>query len=149
MKASLVNQVAKFFKFVGPETITEQKLLQECKEVAASSWNSHARAFSSLHPVASAHEATIKQLKFLLASAPMMEMPSAALEARAAVGASIAPFAYIHPKTMAKITFEPVKGSFMIFPGSPTKWVLTSLMPERRVIFSPLAIPGLEKILAE
>jgi len=106
-------------------------------------------AFSCLHPVASAHESTIKQLKFLLASAPMIDVPADPRAAREWTKRVSTPFAYIHPKTMAKITFEPVKGSFMIFPGSPTKWVLTSLMPERRVIFSPLAIPGLEKILAE
>jgi hypothetical protein len=107
------------------------------------------RAFSSLNPVASAHESTIKQLKFLLASAPMVNVPTNVLEARQWVRTARSLFAYIHPMTMAKITFDPIKGSFMVFPGSPTKWVLTSLMPERRVIFSPLAIPGLEKILAE
>lgn len=106
------------------------------------------QSFSSLNPVGSAYEATIKQLKFLLACAPMIDVPVDTFQARQWVRRASGPFAYIHPKTMAKITFEPVKGSFMVFPGSPTKWVLTSLMPERRVIFSPLAIPGLEKILA-
>ncbi len=105
--------------------------------------------FSSLNPVASAHESTIKQLKFLLAGAPMIDVPETAVEAREWARRARSPFAYIHPKTMAKITFEPVKGAFIILRGAATKWVLTSLMPERRVIFSPLAIPGLEKILAE
>jgi hypothetical protein len=67
--------------------------------------------------------------------------------------ASRAPFAYIHPITFAGILFfmrytSGPELSVTIFPGSPTKWVVTSLMPTGRVIYSPLQIPGIEKILA-
>ena len=103
----------------------------------------------TLNPVGSALEPQISQLKFLLASAPMIDAPNKS-EARERLQASRSPFAYIHPKTMAGLSLSahPIRG-FMVFPGSPTKWVLTSLMPEGRVIYSPLPIPGLEKILAQ
>jgi hypothetical protein len=108
-------------------------------------------AFSSLQPVAdalAAAHAEIRQLKFLLASAPMIDAPHP-LNARAVFTNHRVPFAYIHPKTMAQ--YNDVMGrrihGMTIFPGSPTKWVLLSTMPEGRVIYSPLPIPGLEKIL--
>ena len=104
-----------------------------------------ANAHSDALPAA---QAEIKQLKFLLASAPMIEVPVSPTEAREFASRAGSRFAYIHPHTMAKITFEPVRGHFMILGRSKTKWVLTSLMPKERVIFSPLAIPGIEKILA-
>jgi hypothetical protein len=145
---------------------SEQKLLADCQASAARNWDGTsvarpryeanvviagpARAFSSLSPVSSALEDTIKQLKFLLASAPMINVPESPTEAREWVRRAGTAFAYIHPATMAKITFESLSHkSFMVFGKGPTKWVLTSLMPKERVIFSPLAIPGLEKILAE
>jgi hypothetical protein len=94
--------------------------------------------------------AEIRQLKFLLASAPMIDVPPNTLEARTFTQRVVStPFAYIHPKTMAKLTFEPLRRSFIVFPGSKTKWVLTSLMPEGRVLFSPVPMPGIEKILAQ
>jgi hypothetical protein len=109
-------------------------------------------AFSSLQPVAEAFAASraeIAQLKFLLASAPMIDAPSDLIRLQCLR----VPFAYVHPKTMAgmlpKMYSTRSPRGFMIFPGSPTKWVLVSLMPEGRVIFSPLPIPGLEKILAQ
>jgi hypothetical protein len=105
----------------------------------------------SLSPVAdalAAAHAEIAQLKFLLASAPMIEIPAGFIHAREFVKRAGATFAYVNPRTMAMITYEPLQKYFMVFPGSKTKWVLTSLMPEQRVIFTPLAIPGLEKILA-
>jgi hypothetical protein len=94
-------------------------------------------------------KAEITQLRFLLNSAPMMDAPTE----RERILASRSPFAYVHPKTFAsmlqKARISGPARSFNIFPGSPTKWVLTSCMPEGRVIYSPLAIPGLEKILGK
>jgi len=121
-----------------------------------SGWKSERPLFvpsGSLSPVsdalAAAH-AEITQLKFLLASAPMIDAPKP-LDAAGWFRRSVTSFGYIHPRTMAQ--YRSSTGSilhgFMILPGSPTKWILTSLMPEGRVIFSPLAIPGLEKILAD
>lgn len=93
-----------------------------------------------------AQRTEINQLKFLLASAPMIDAPNERI--RYACGVS--PFAYIHPKTIAKYAMSAVPQSVWLkFPGSPTKWILTSLMPEDRVIYSPLPMPGLEKRLLE
>jgi hypothetical protein len=105
-----------------------------------------------LNPVGSALEAQISQLKFLLASAPMIDVPTG-YDTAQRLQKLVSPFAYIHPKTMATMLVDarstrPIR-SFMVFTGSPTKWVLLSTMPVGRVIFSPLPVPGLEKILAE
>lgn len=105
------------------------------------------KAFSSLQPVSdaltSAH-AEISQLKFLLASAPMMDAPDGDFD----MSRINVPFVYIHPKTLAKL--ETTCGKLPVrVRGAKTKWVPISLMPEGRVIYSPLPIPGLEKILAE
>jgi hypothetical protein len=106
-------------------------------------------AVCCLNPVSAAHESQIKQLKFLLASAPMIDAPSD----HSRLSASKSPFAYVHPKTMAQMLrtmrLQGFGRSFLVFPGSPTKWVAVSSMPEGRVIYSPLPIPGLEKILAQ
>jgi hypothetical protein len=116
------------------------------------------QSFSSLSPVAdaldAAHEnlaaqaAEIRQLKFLLASAPMIDAPILQF-AHVVATTSKSPFAYINPKTMAKLFPSASSRFFYVFPGSPTKWVLLSTMPEGRVIYSLFPIPGLEKILAQ
>jgi hypothetical protein len=94
-------------------------------------------------------QSEIAQLKFLLACAPMIEIPADDFSTKEFPMRVTTPFAYIHPKTMARMTFQPVLRHCIMFPRTQTKWVLTSLMPEGRVICSPLPIPGLEKILAE
>jgi hypothetical protein len=105
---------------------------------------------NTLNPVGSALEAEIKQLKFLLASAPMMDAPTIydSQEWFKRVSTS---FGYMHPVTMAQYSnpMDKVRHGMIIISGSPTKWVMTSLMPKGRVILSPLPIPGLEKILAD
>jgi hypothetical protein len=90
-------------------------------------------------------KAQIAQLKFLLASAPMIDAP----KDRFALMSVTSPFAYIHPKTLSKVlpSHLQVTRSFFVFPGSHTKWVLMSTMPEGRVIYSPLPVPGIERIL--
>lgn len=121
--------------------------------IDSTGWKSKQPLFvpaGSLSPVgdalAAAH-AEIKQLKFLLASAPMIDVPTHdSMEFLRRAGAR---FGYIHPKTMAKISFQPVLHYTIMFPGSKTLWVLTSLMPEGRVLFSSIALPGIEKILAK
>lgn len=94
--------------------------------------------------------ATVDQLKFLLAVAPTIDAPNPR-DARSVFLGSRSPFAYIHPKTMAQYgtALDKVPHGVVVKPGSPTRWVLLSLVPEGRVIYSSLAIPGLEKILAQ
>lgn len=94
---------------------------------------------TTLNPVGSALETTIKQLKILLANAPLMNAPDGDFDMRR-INIS---FVYIHPKTLAQIQARcgelsgPVRGK--------TTWVPISLMPEGRVIYSALPIPGLEQ----
>jgi hypothetical protein len=88
------------------------------------------------------------QIMFLLNQAPMMDMIPVD---RAAV--ACAPFAYVHPKTLAKASGNAActlnhGRQYFVFLGSPTKWIVTSWMPEGRVIFTPNPMPGIEKILA-
>lgn len=89
----------------------------------------------------------VNQLRFLLESAPMIDAPTSG---PAFIAAIRSPFAYIHPKTLAKFaTGANVQKAWLNFPGSPTKWISTSFMPEGRVIYSPLPMPGLENRLIE
>jgi hypothetical protein len=90
----------------------------------------------------------IKQLSFLLEQAPMMDVAQFSDFTR--LQDSRAPYAYIHPSTFAQITNGrvPVKGAVTVIPRSPTRWVVTSLMPVGRVIFTPNAMPFIEKIVA-
>jgi hypothetical protein len=84
----------------------------------------------------------VSQLKFLLSQAPMHMAP----EDRFRATQSSAPFAYIHPKTFVQYQERPVRAYGKVV-GSKTKWVMTSLMPEGHVIYSPNPIPGIEKLL--
>lgn len=91
-------------------------------------------------------KATINVLEFLLSQAPMIDAPTSLFQAEHAVKK----FAYIHPKTLAKIMMNtfPNKAPYVILYPSPTRWVCTTLMPEGRVIYSSNTVPGLEKTLA-
>jgi hypothetical protein len=88
------------------------------------------------------------QLRFLLSQAPMIDAPTDRFNA----GRAVTNFAYIHPKTLAKVAGGDctIRHStpYVILPPSSTKWVSTSLMPEGRVIYTPNSLPGLTKILA-
>lgn len=63
---------------------------------------------------------------------------------------TLAPYAYIHPITFASISNGrvPVTQGYILVPHSPTKWIVTTLMPVGRVIFSPNAMPFTGKIQA-
>jgi hypothetical protein len=93
--------------------------------------------------------ARVQQLSFLLSCAPMMGMfqPKNS-ESLVRLAASRSPFAYVHPKTLAPFTWGLPPARWYKFPGSPTVWIPVSYMPEGRVIYSPLQIPGLEKMSA-
>ena len=81
--------------------------------------------------------AVIRQLKFLLANAPMMNAPDKYL-ASDWFRRVTTPFGYIHPKTMGQFRSESLtpRGVWLGFAGSPTKWVLTSLMPEGTILLT-------------
>lgn len=95
-------------------------------------------------------QSEIKQLKFLLSQSPMIDFqpdPERFTTSRTL-------YAYVHPITLAKASSSASCAvghgrGYIRFPGSPTKWILTSLMPQNRVIYSPNPIPGIEKILAK
>ena len=103
----------------------------------------------SLYPKTNpVHRVIAQQISFLLSQAPMLDAPDG-LE-RAAH--SVTKFAYVHPRTFAKFTrgaYSPLTSApYVRIRPSGTKWVLTTMMPEDRVIYTPNPIPGLEKILA-
>lgn len=90
----------------------------------------------------------IKQLKFLLSQAPMIDAP----KTLGAAAHSVTKFAYVHPKTFAKFAQNPPATQDMHTPAthfyirpSSTKWFVTTLMPEDVVIYTPNAMPGIEK----
>lgn len=122
---------------------TEQ--LERCANLWADRERNMVQAFSDARNY---YTSEISQLKFLLESAPMIDAPVD----KFAVMAVRSPFAYIHPKTLAKYsTTQNISRPDLVyarFAPSPTKWVLTHLMPEGRVIYSPNPLPGLENLLA-
>ena len=78
------------------------------------------------------------QLKFLLESAPMIDMNPEYFKR------AVTKFAYISPKTM--IALQPDTAcNYVSFPPAPTMWLLLPLMPEGRVIFSQTKPPHLER----
>lgn len=93
----------------------------------------------------------VKQLRFLLSQAPMLDAPLDAFSA----GRAVTKFAYIHPKTFSKFYFVPIVlfpktrafPAYVLVPPSPTRWVVTTLMPEGRVLYTPNALPGIEKLI--
>ena len=90
--------------------------------------------------------AEISQLKFLLSQALMIDAPHDAWTA----GRSVTKFAYAHPKTLARLGANLRSGAaYVVFAPSVTKWIPTSLMPEERVIYTPNALPGIEKRLGK
>jgi hypothetical protein len=95
-------------------------------------------------PTESILASTVAQLKFLLSQAPMIDAPTD----MARIVASKSPYAYVHPKTLAKFVKVCIHKPMVQFLPSPTRYVVTSLMPEGRIIYTPNPIPGLEKILA-
>src|ERR1035437_8324776 len=82
----------------------------------------------------------VRRVEFLLSQAPLQHAPTDYNRASCAV----TKYAYVHPMTWQKFT-----GDYSATPQvkrismSPTKWVLTFLMPEGTVIYSPNAMPGL------
>lgn len=104
--------------------------------------------FQKVSETIAALQAEVKQLKFILNQAPMIDAPRGDDRAvRVVLNKSRSPFAYIHPKTMASFSWGQAPNRIYVFPGSPTKWVLCSAVPEGRVLYSPLQIPGLERLL--
>jgi len=84
----------------------------------------------------------LSQLRFLLSQAPMIDAPVDVDRLRAAR----TPYAFVHPKTWARLwpltgrrDPSPVGGTTE---GSPTRWTVTTLMPEDRVIYSTQPLPG-------
>jgi hypothetical protein len=70
------------------------------------------------------------QKQFLIDQAPMRDVPS--FLPISPVGTK---YAYIHPKTLRKL------GGYPSLP-----WVCTEFMPEGCVIYSPNAMPGVERL---
>lgn len=85
---------------------------------------------------------TIAQLSFLLSAAPMIDMFPYDWTGQTRMATVQSPFAYVHPKTLAPFVQGNPPSRWYSFPGSRTKWIPMSSMPEGRVIFSPSSIPG-------
>ena len=94
---------------------------------------------NTLNPVASALEAQIEQLKFLLAVSPMMNAPEGDFDMRRIQ----VPFVYINPKTLTELQARcgQLSGSVR----GATQWIPLSGMPEGRVIYAYSQPPWLEK----
>jgi hypothetical protein len=89
----------------------------------------------------------IDQLKFLLSQAPMMDA-SQFFNDFSRLQASRAPYAYVHPSTFAQMTNGRVPTGSDTIPRSPTRWIVSTLMPVGLILFSPNAMPFTGKIKA-
>ena len=91
------------------------------------------------------------QFEFLLSQAPMIDAPTD----KARLEASRTAYAYISPETFrsfAKFSSEAQCAishgrSWFTAPSSPTRYVITKLMPDSRIIYSSNPIPVIEKFL--
>lgn len=90
-------------------------------------------------------DSKIEQLSFLLSQAPMRVAPVDLREA----AHSVTKYAYINRLTFrAAVRCVPISDCerwYTIAP-SPTKWVLTDLLPLNTVIYTPNAMPGMSNI---
>lgn len=80
-------------------------------------------------------EATVRAQRFLLEQAPMIQPEH--------VGRAGVAYAYVNPQTWTKHTSTSVPTPpWTRFGKGTTLWVITDLMPEDRVIYSPNCMPG-------
>lgn len=77
-----------------------------------------------------------EQLRFLLSQAPLMDAPKSD---RDFMNLRVK-FAYIHPKTATKV--PAILVSIRQEKNPNGQWILTELMPEGGVIYSPNPMPG-------
>ena len=95
----------------------------------------------------------IKQLRFIVDQAPMMNAPEG-LDALSRLNNSVIPYIYINPKTWEAITISlfstgtarPKYPYYRISRRCPTRFVPTDLIPEGRMLCTPNKIPGIEGI---
>lgn len=104
--------------------------------------------WSGTHPDHVTSDVMVKQLSFLLEQAPMLDAEP--IDLRRMKG-MVTSYAYVHPVTFSKMTDGKTSiaaTGFTTITPSPTKWVVTSLMPKGRIILTPNAMPFLEKVTA-
>ena len=82
---------------------------------------------------------------FLLSQAPMLEVPAHDSSFARRV---TTPFAYIHPETIKPLLqgYVSPEAKYALVPPSPSKWIITELMPKGSIILSPNPAPGLEAL---
>ena len=106
------------------------------------------RDWSGSSPAHVSSKVVENQLRFLLSQAPMIDAPADLFNA----GRAVTKFAYVHPKTFAAFTkgaYAPKSSApYVQISPSRTKWVITTLMPEKVVIYTSNPLPGIEKLLA-
>ena len=106
------------------------------------------RDWSGSSPAHVSSKVVENQLRFLLSQAPMIDAPADLFNA----GRAVTKFAYVHPKTFAAFTkgaYAPKSSApYVQISPSRTKWVMTTLMPEKVVIYTSNPLPGIEKLLA-
>ena len=81
------------------------------------------------------------QSQFLLESAPMIQAPERSEALRFSAPSS--PYGFINSRTLVAFSGFIPEGKYWTFPGSPTKWLSTPLMPEGRILMTRLPIPFL------
>ena len=115
---------------------------------SADSQPSILRDWSESSPAHVSSKVVENQLRFLLSQAPMIDAPADLFNA----GRAVTKFAYVHPKTFAAFTkgaYAPKSSApYVQISPSRTKWVITTLMPEKVVIYTSNPLPGIEKLLA-
>jgi hypothetical protein len=89
----------------------------------------------------------VKQLEFLVAQLPIVNLPYADADMLDRLARGTAQFAYVNPATWQKIiraNDSPTYGWTKISPKCPTKFVLTEMIPEGGIVFTPNKMPGIE-----
>jgi hypothetical protein len=143
---SILNRIQKWF--VTRDKQRFDTIIAEARAIV-NDWSESHPTHVSTNALVATMEGTIRQLRFLLDQAPMIDAPTGEDgECRARLRASSSNFAYVHPKTLSRWVETPAT-TVLKFPGSKTKYVLTSLMPEGRIIYSQTALPGIEKLLEQ
>ena len=90
-------------------------------------------------------QSEIQQLRFIVESAPMLAIPEDGPMGTAIdrLRKSVVPYAFIHPESWVKLTnYSLDSRKFWRLGNSPTKWILTELMPKERMLLTQELMPG-------
>jgi hypothetical protein len=89
----------------------------------------------------------VQQLEWLVTQLPILNAPDADADVLNRLARATSQYAYVNPKTWQKLmrsAEQPTCGWTKIKSTCPTKFVITELIPEGGMLFTPHKMPGVD-----